>query len=412
MKNKYKVYWRINLLSLFFIILSFISVTLAWFAYSGLSNVSTEIGVKAWYITLEKDGEMISNDIVISSSEIYPGMETLTETVKIQNLGDSDANIRYSILSARILDQPENNFVVNDKTVTSDYVEDQLSHSYPFKVNINLSKGYVLAKGDESFFEVSISWPLDSGDDGLDSYWGSEAFKFQQSETNRKSANPEYQKKQPIQIVISVIAEQDVGDENSNDPNFNLGDQILFDVINNKSCKELSETCISTYVIDSNNKIANNKVTLLPTPRKTYLSGIYSNYNSLLKGVTSDWNVETRALYIEDILNVISTDIFNSKLLSDEITGVVIGDLKYPNRIQTEIEKVKSTNGYYNFRNEKFQYISTANCYWINSRYNSSKSFAIKRVNEEISKVYGLDNNSTCNVVPVITVDKNKIKQD
>ena len=70
-----------------FIVLSFISVTLAWFAYSGLSNVSTVVDVKAWYITLEKNGEEISNDIVISLSEIYPGMETLDEVVKIKNLG-------------------------------------------------------------------------------------------------------------------------------------------------------------------------------------------------------------------------------------------------------------------------------------------------------------------------------------
>ena len=104
MKPRHKVYLKINLVSLFFVIVSFISVTLAWFAYSGLSNVATEIGVKAWYIELEKNGKSISNDIVISLSEIYPGMDVVNEVVNIKNMGDSDAELNYKIVSARILD--------------------------------------------------------------------------------------------------------------------------------------------------------------------------------------------------------------------------------------------------------------------------------------------------------------------
>ena len=48
MKRKHKLYLKLNLMSLFFIGVSFISVTLAWFAYSGLTSVKTEIGVKAY----------------------------------------------------------------------------------------------------------------------------------------------------------------------------------------------------------------------------------------------------------------------------------------------------------------------------------------------------------------------------
>src|SRR5690606_14963225 len=116
------------------------------------STVSTDVGVKAWYIELEKNGESISNNIVISLSEIYPGMETLNEVVKIKNMGDTDAQIKYSIVSARILDDPNDNYVVDNETITSDYVEDILAHEYPFHLNISLSKNYVLSKGEESIF--------------------------------------------------------------------------------------------------------------------------------------------------------------------------------------------------------------------------------------------------------------------
>ena len=71
MKRKYKAYIKLNIMSLFFILVSFISVTLAWFAYSGLATARTEIDVKAWYIEFDKNNEPVSNEIVISLSEIY-----------------------------------------------------------------------------------------------------------------------------------------------------------------------------------------------------------------------------------------------------------------------------------------------------------------------------------------------------
>ena len=183
-------------------------------------------------------------------------METLDEVVKIKNLGDSDAKINYSIVSARILGDPKDNYVVNKSSVTSEYVEDLLSHDYPFHININLSKNYVLAKGDESKFEVSVSWPLDSDHDALDSFWGNEAYKFQQSEANRKGANENYQIRPSIQVVISATAEQYMKKMMMPVTSFNLGDTVLFDVVDNKICTEISPTCITTFVMDVNNKLS------------------------------------------------------------------------------------------------------------------------------------------------------------
>ena len=48
-------------------------------------------------------------------------------------------------LFPRILDNPDDNFVVNETTtIKSEYVEDVLSHNYPFHININLSKNIFL----------------------------------------------------------------------------------------------------------------------------------------------------------------------------------------------------------------------------------------------------------------------------
>ena len=80
-------------MSLFFVAVSLLSITLAWFAYSGIANTATEVDVKAWYIEFSKNNETVSNEVVLSLNDIYPGMETVTEKIDVKNLGDTDAKI-------------------------------------------------------------------------------------------------------------------------------------------------------------------------------------------------------------------------------------------------------------------------------------------------------------------------------
>jgi hypothetical protein len=323
-------------------------------------------------------------------------------------LGDSDAQVKYSIVSARILDSVEDNYIVNS-TTSSEYVEDLLSHNYPFHVNVNLSKGYVLSKGTESSFKVSISWPLDSDSDALDSSWGTKAYQFKTSEADKKTQDPNYQIRPPIQIVISVTAEQYLEDSTTSDTRYNLGDTVLFDVINNTACTEISPTCLKTYVIDTNNKLGDQTVTLLPDPSVTYPNGTYGDYSSILGTITNGWTVSTRPLLVGDVLKIASTDITDSLLVRNGISDSIIGDLSYGTRLDTEITKAISYNGYYKFSNDKYTYLSTDNCYWTNSEYDSSNGFAVKKIDEVSSKIYGEAKTTSCNVIPVILANKANI---
>ncbi len=408
MMKRLKTYLKLNLMSIFFIIVSFISVTLAWFAYSGLSNVDTEIGVKAWYIELEQNGEQVSNDLIIPVLDIYPGMDTIYEKVNINNLGDSDARIKYKIVSARILDDESDNYVVNDQ-VTSEYVEDLLSHAYPFHININLTKNYALAQVGESSFEVSISWPLDSGNDELDGIWGANAYQFRQSEELTKSNAPEYEIRPSMQLVISVTAEQYIEEDTESDLNYNLGDTVLFDVVSNSACLEISSTCLNTYIIDTNNTIGDGTVTLLPDVSNSYTSNTYSNYDTSLSSLTSSWTATTRALVIGDILGIISKDIMNSLLIRDGISNSIIGNLSYGNRLTTEVSTTISSGGYYTFLNEKFNYLISNNCYWIKTEYDTTNSFVVEKIDTINSKIYGKSKDSTCQVIPVIVANKSNL---
>ena len=102
-----------NIFLIFFIAVSFIATTYAWFAYSGLKSATALVDVKTWYIEFSKTGKAISNNIVISLDKIEPGMKTINEIVDIENKGDSDAKLSYKIESIRILDQTYNILVPN-----------------------------------------------------------------------------------------------------------------------------------------------------------------------------------------------------------------------------------------------------------------------------------------------------------
>ena len=206
-KKRHKVYLKLNLVSIVFAVVSFISVSFAWFAYSGLVDVRTEVGVKAWYIEFEKNNEVVSNDIVISLSDLYPGMEPLSEIITIKNLGDSDAKLKYSIDYARILDDDKDYYAVGDD-YTSVRIEDTLAHNYPFSINATLSKTRINAKDSDAEFIVTVSWPLDSGNDKLDSTWGTKAYQFERKQEEKKKKDSNYIKEPSIKIGIDVSAQQ------------------------------------------------------------------------------------------------------------------------------------------------------------------------------------------------------------
>lgn len=418
MDRKHKAYIKINIISLFFIALSSISVTLAWFAYSGLAKVSTEIDIQAWLIEFEKNDKTVSNDIVISLNDIYPGMGTVHQSIKVKNKGDSNAKLSYTIQSARILNEE-----LDIKNIEQDYLNDKLSHSYPFSINVDLSNNFVLEKGGEAEFEMSVSWPLDSANvkindneidsNKIDSEWGNLAYQFELDEAKKNQEDPTYQIRPSIKIVISAKAEQITGSDESPDINYPLGKLVLYDVKNNTKCQQLGGSCIITHVVDLNNKIGDKTVTLLPDLLGTYASGEYDDYESLLEETILDWNVNVRRLQIDDILKIISKDINKSLIVREGLSNKIIGYLNYGNRVDNIINATVPYNGYYRFSNTEYTYLVTNKCYWLNKEYDTTKAFALTKIDEDSSKIYGEEKNASeeelnkkCSVVPIILAPK------
>ena len=404
MSNKQKRYLKLNLMSLFFTGISFISITLAWFAYSGIATVETTINVKAWQIEFKKGENKQDSLINVTLNDVSPGMQTKSEIININNLGDDDATIYYEIKSARIFDD-----VITASS--KEELEHKLSHNYPFKINMSLSDRHANAHDGTGEFTVSISWPLDSGDDKFDSDWGKKAYEFNDSEQAKHAADNTYQVRPSISIQISLNAEQYLGNNDDADPEFKLGTIVLYDYNNNVKCNEISDTCIKSYVIDVNNTIGDTTVTLLPDLYNTYHEPVtHDLYSSTLKTITTGWKVTSEGLNVKHILPIISRDVVSSVMMRPPKSNEVIGYSNDLNKLNDYITSTINQNGYYRFLNEQFPFLGTSKCYWLNTNYNATEHFAIKRVDEMFSKVYNETKTTACSVIPVAHVEKGKLK--
>ena len=410
-KKRRKSLLKLNLVSLFFTAVSFISVTLAWFAYSGLVTTYTEVDVKSWYIEFNKKGKAVSNNIVINLDDIYPGMDIMSEVIDIKNGGDSAAMIDYKIKSVRIL----NETIEPDNTGK---LEDELSHKYPFRINMALSNTYANAINGKGKFIVSVSWPLDpldTEDSNADSVWGAKAYQFQQAEALAASKDSNYQARSSVEIVLSLEAVQYVGEGNAPDSRYPLGKIMFYDPVLNEPCEAVEGNCLKTYVIDENNKMSDGSVTLMPDLSGNYLNskdGInYLGFDTLYTSYTTGWTSTHRSMKVTDLINIVSDDVVSSMMVGTDISSRLIGFVDYGNRIEKVIESAKQNNAYFRFKNETYPYLVASSCYWLEDEYDVNRHFAFTKADESYSKIYPENKTNSCRVVPLIEVSKNNLNK-
>lgn len=403
-KRRHKAYMKLNIMTLFFVGVSFISITLAWFAYSGLITARTEVNVKAWHIEFNKNGTPVSNELTIRLNDISPGMETMEEVIDIKNQGDTAAAVSYEITSARILE------TTLDGT-EQEILKDKLSHDYPFHIDMSLSDNFIRAHDGTGNFKIAVSWPFESDNDKADSEWGNKAYDFQLAESQKEESERRY----AIKLEISLKAVQYIDEIDAIDHEFRTGNIVLYDVKNNVECNAISPSCLKTYVIDRDSRMSDTSVHLLPELQSTYITGTANDYETKLKELTKNWTVKNEGLKVEDIIPIISNDITNSLLMRPKLSNEAIGYLNKEERITSQINKAITYNGGFRFVNDNYPYFSTTKCYWLNTNYNDTKHFALKKIDETYSKVYGQvkqegETSVECSIVPVIEVAKDKLR--
>lgn len=186
---------RVRLSTLLLLLITLCSSTFAWFLYATKVSVGITAHIEAWNILFTNENNEISELINFEIPNLYPGMEDYNDSIEIINLGEKNASVEYEIVRVSILGV---NYNIDGTTLTSDQMVNNLASDYPFKINISLENSTIEAGSGRTTFSLSTVWPYESGDDELDTYWGSKSYEF-------SSNNPDTPS---IQIEIKISASQ------------------------------------------------------------------------------------------------------------------------------------------------------------------------------------------------------------
>ncbi|MDO4376041.1 MAG: hypothetical protein Q4C33_02585 [bacterium] len=196
--------------NLIFLIIILSANTFAWFVY--VKEVHTDINVKvrAWNVVLTNSESEVVNTINIDITSAYPGMEEFSNETKVYNQGESKADFKYTILSVNAFGNEiftsekiiADGGTPTDENPTSAELESYLKEGikYPFKIELSASNDKLEPLNGEATFNVKMNWQYESGNDELDTKWGTDAY-------NYKKNNPD---EPGLKIVVELKITQSV----------------------------------------------------------------------------------------------------------------------------------------------------------------------------------------------------------
>lgn len=194
MKKIVKIIKTIKIRNIIFLILLLIFNTYAWFIYATRVSTGISAHVSSWNVEFSTGEDETTTNIVIELDRIYPGMETVKKEVSVKNKGEISAKLDYDIIALKVM---EEEYKIGED-MTSEELESKMKSEYPFKVNIVKDDAELLQGIGPGRFSVTIEWPFESGDDELDTLWGSKAYEYYSLNPGAKS----------VEIEITLIAEQ------------------------------------------------------------------------------------------------------------------------------------------------------------------------------------------------------------
>ena len=194
MKKIVKIIKTIKIRNIIFLILLLIFNTYAWFIYATRVSTGISAHVSSWNVEFSTGEDETTTNIVIELDRIYPGMENVKKEVSVKNKGEISAKLDYDIIALKVM---EEEYKIGED-MTSEELESKMKSEYPFKVNIVKDDAELLQGIGPGRFSVTIEWPFESGDDELDTLWGSKAYEYYSLNPGAKS----------VEIEITLIAEQ------------------------------------------------------------------------------------------------------------------------------------------------------------------------------------------------------------
>ena len=171
LKNTFRIIKRIRYFLIFAIILLSINAY-AWFVYITKVDTSITAKVRSWNVMFQVHDNNISSEVTFEVGEIYPGMDDYNDYASIVNTGESIGSVYFTIKSVQIF-----NDVYTDDDYTNEELIDMLANDYPFQIDVGLTSN-IVNPGNTEVFSVDVTWPYESGNDELDTYWGHVAYEY------------------------------------------------------------------------------------------------------------------------------------------------------------------------------------------------------------------------------------------
>ena len=171
--------------------------TLAWYNVSkNIKPANLGATVIPWdveyYITSSETP--VEETVSFNIDEIYPGMTTYSRSIRASNHGDSPAQLSYEVMSVTLFGTT----FTTGPTITSEALARKFAVEYPFSIVISLSTNIIPVGDHNESYNITVSWPYESGDDDTDTYWGNYAYDYHQQNPNDPS----------ISMQIKIIATQ------------------------------------------------------------------------------------------------------------------------------------------------------------------------------------------------------------
>jgi len=364
---------KFNFTTFFFIAVSIISTTLAWFAIGNSVSTQLQASVATWVCRLHDNNDVDINDIGIEVANFKAGSADTTKTINISNEGTTASELKFEITYLRIFNQV---FDVSNQT----NLLDSLSQDYPFRINFYLKNNFV-GGGDDTVFQYNISWPLDSGDDDSDTIWGRYAYNFNKEEEASQHSNNTYQIRNAIEIHIKLSCEKD---RENTGIKHTLGETKLINTTNGSNCSSLSSTCLTHTLID----YTDYSTTYMVVPTQS-VSSIKANQIS---------SQSTTSVTLDDILNSIKTDILATNITNSNYSDIRLGNAS-KGEYSTMKSRILSHSSRVTFSRGTFDYLKSDTCYWLNTTYDSTHTFAIKNKDSNTIEIYPELNTNSCKFI-------------
>ena len=190
--------------------------TFAWFLMSTRTALSLNVHIDSWQVTITDENDVESEVFEIVVDRAYPGMPEFTKVFTITNTGERDAELVYSVIEARLL---EDTYTVDpDNGPTHDEIEDMLENDLPFHFSFDFSNDELshTTGNNQETFTLTLTWDYEASDpaeidakDELDTQWGEDVYDYYEDHKDDPApATVGDDTRYPIYLKINVIAQQ------------------------------------------------------------------------------------------------------------------------------------------------------------------------------------------------------------